>query len=115
MGRGTKKKAPKPLRKSAKKPQDDTVYMKPEGGPDGHRRTPVNIGDPYKGKGIYIPEKVVSTMVSSRTKFYRVIWKGLPANAATWEPEAHLDRGTEGQSCIEAYLKEVEETLKKQV
>ena len=82
-----------------KRPADDTVFMKPEGGPDGHRRTPKNIGDQYKGRASYIPEMVLATMVVARKNRYHIKWTGLPAGANTWEPEEHLN-GDEGKKVI---------------
>ena len=93
-----------PVRKQTgrKKPADNTVYMKPEGGPDGHKRTPKNIGDQYKGKPSYIPEEVLATCVVARKNRYHIKWVGLPSAANTWEPEEHLD-GEQGRKAIDAF------------
>ena len=73
---------------SQKKLKD--VAPKPEGAPDGPKRTPNHWGDAYKGHPSYEVEAVLASGLHDSRERYKVKWVGIPTHGNTWEPEAHL-------------------------
>lgn len=64
--------------------------LKPQGQTDGCKRTPVNLGDPYQGRGTYNVEAVLSEHLRQGVSFLHVKWQDIPEDGNTWEPIKHL-------------------------
>ena len=76
---------------------------KPEGAVDGPKRTPLHLGDGYRGHPSYEVQEVVRSHIFEGRERYKVKWVGIPSAGSTWEPEGHLI-GEEAQAKLKEFV-----------
>ena len=77
---------------------------KPEGAPEGPKRTPLHLGDGYRGHPSYEVQEVVGSHLYEGRERFKVKWVGIPSAGNTWEPGCHLI-GSEAQAKLNDFLK----------